>query len=103
MQFKVLQIDAMDQNGGAYTARLETTFKGSLGYKAEHMQYYKPVCNIDAEDLDAVFKIGNIGPEEKIVRLDRMHSVSVGDIIEDPTGEFHMVDDFGFNKIQVKG
>jgi hypothetical protein len=32
-----------------------------------------------------------------------MHSVSVGDIIQDPTGEFHMVDDFGFNKIQVKG
>jgi hypothetical protein len=61
------------------------------------------VCEIAASNLDQVFDIGNIGPEEKIVRLDRMHSVSVGDIIEDPTGEFHMVDDFGFNKIQVKG
>jgi hypothetical protein len=99
MQFKVLQIDAMDQNGGAYMARLETTFKGSLGYKAEHSQYYKPVCNIDAEDLNGVFQIGNIGPEERITRLAPMHSVSVGDIIEDPAGTQYMVNSFGFKEL----
>ena len=99
MQFTVLQIDAMDQNGGAYMARLETTFKGSLGYKAAHMQYYKPVCSIDADDLDAVFRIGNIGPESRITRLAPMHSVSVGDIIEDPQGTQYMVNSFGFKEL----
>ena len=42
---------------------------------------YEIVCEIEAADLDEVFEIGNVGPEENIVRLDRMHSVSVGDVI----------------------
>jgi hypothetical protein len=32
-----------------------------------------------------------------------MHSLSVGDIVEDTsTGEFHMVDGMGFKQIQTK-
>jgi hypothetical protein len=42
---------------------------------------YKQVCTIDTDDLNEAFEIGNIGPEEKITRLDRMHSLSVGDVL----------------------
>lgn len=114
MQFKVLQIqiersvydrvNALGHEAAArqypqYRARLETSFKGSLGYQTEYAEYYVPVCTIEAEDLDAVFQIGNIGPESCITRLGQMHSVSVGDIIEYPDGTQYMVNSMGFKEL----
>lgn len=55
------------------------------------LAHYSKVCEIDAKDLDEVFEIGNIGPEDKITRLARMHSISVGDAIRVEEG-----DEFGF-------
>ena len=83
-----------------YRARLNTMIRGSRGYLAEYAEYYSPVCMINAETLDGVFQIGNMGPEDSITRLAPMHSVSVGDIIEDQAGRRVMVDSFGFGEIQ---
>ncbi len=114
MQFTVLQIQISDDvyravnrlghEGGAaefpqYRAYMDTMFKGSKGYLPEYAEYYEPVCTIEADNLNRVFDIGNIGPEESITRLARMHSVSVGDIIVDPNGVKHMVNSFGFEEI----
>jgi hypothetical protein len=82
-----------------YRARMDTMFKGSDGYKLEYAKYYKPVCTITAPNLNRVFDIGNIGPEESITRLGQMHSISVGDIIEDPNGTQYMVDRMGFKEL----
>jgi len=60
---------------------------------------YKEVCIIEAEDLNEVFEIGNIGPEEKITRLDRMHSVSVGDVIKDDKNRLFVVKGIGFERL----
>lgn len=60
---------------------------------------YKEVCIIEAEDLNEVFEIGNIGPEEKITRLDRMHSVSVGDVIQDDQYRLFVVKGIGFERL----
>ena len=59
---------------------------------------YAPACRIEAGNLDGVFEVGNIGPEESIERLGVMHSVSVGDVIEDPDGNRHFVADLGFEQ-----
>ena len=83
-----------------YRAYMDTSFMGSKRYRAEYSQYYKPVCEIEAPNLNRVFDIGNIGPEESITRLLPMHSISVGDIIEDEQGVRHIVDSFGFKEIQ---
>ena len=40
--------------------------------------YYTHTANIEASDLEDVFKIGNVGPETSIERLGNMFSVSVG-------------------------
>ena len=57
-------------------------------------------------DLDEVFQIGNIGPEDKITRLDRMRSISVGDAIrveEGPEmGYIYIVKSFGFERFNNK-
>jgi len=82
-----------------YRAYMDTSFRGSKRYKPEYSKYYVPVCTIEADSLDGVFHIGNMGPEEKITRLAGMHSVSVGDIIEDEAGKRYMVDSFGFGEL----
>ena len=82
-----------------YRAYMDTSFRGSKLYKPEYAQFYKPVCTIEATSLNRVFDIGNIGPEESISRLAQMHSISVGDIIEDERGVKHMVDSYGFKEI----
>jgi len=60
---------------------------------------YEEVCAIEAEDLNEVFEIGNIGPESKIERFGRMHSVSVGDVIRDDRGKCFVVKGVGFERL----
>lgn len=62
---------------------------------------FKHVATIEADDLEEVFEIGNIGPEHLITRHAPMHSVSVGDVIETPEGEFFAVASMGFEIITV--
>ena len=83
-----------------YRAYMDTSYLGSERYKPEYSKFYKPVCVIEADNLNRVFDIGNIGPEESITRLASMHSISVGDIIEDEQGVKVIVDSFGFKEIQ---
>lgn len=62
-------------------------------------KYYDLVAEIEATDLEQVFEIGNIGPEQAITCHAPMHSVSVGDIIMDEQGDMHLVASMGFTKI----
>ena len=60
---------------------------------------YEEVAAIEADTLDEVFEIGNIGPEEKIERFDRMHSISVGDVIRNDKYECYVVAPCGFERL----
>jgi hypothetical protein len=70
-----------------------------LAEKALYEGLYTAVSYIEANDLNQVFEIGNIGPETNITRLNRMSSVSVGDLIEDEDGNRHVVASFGFKEV----
>jgi len=59
------------------------------------------VANIQATDLNDVFEIGNIGPENKIERLAPMHSISVGDVIVDESEKSFSVDPMGFSEFTL--
>lgn len=77
------------------------TFDGNLDSNFFFFNY-GVVCEIEADDLDHVFQIGNIGPEENITRIaDRMHSISVGDVIrvKGDVSSSVVVASIGFNKI----
>lgn len=58
--------------------------------------YYTHVANIEADSYNEVFQIGNIGPEENIERFNRMHSISVSDIIVGEDGTLAVVAPVGF-------
>ena len=67
-------------------------------YEEYYFRYYSLVATIDADCLESVFRIGNIGPESAIERHRSMTSISVGDIVFD--GErFHFVAPIGFRDI----
>ena len=71
----------------------------SIAKKALELGYYTHVSNITADDLNGVFEVGNIGPEENIERLAPMHSVSVGDVVEDETGDQFVCASFGWKEV----
>jgi len=111
MQYTVYQIrytdaeidginDGMKSMKREIRADMSMDFSGNktvgLAEKALYEGLYTAVSRIEAEGLNQVFEIGNIGPEANIVRLSPMHSISVGDIIEDKAGARFVVATLGF-------
>ncbi len=68
----------------------------------DFLAHYQLVAEIEANDLNEVFNIGNnVGPEEKITRIARMHSISVGDVIRDDTNKLFVVKPIGFERFHA--
>ena len=68
----------------------------SLVREALDRGFYDHVADIEATDLEDVFHVGNVGPEEAITRHAPMHSISVGDVIEYDDGWRYVVLPSGF-------
>ena len=73
----------------------------SLVREALDRGFYDHVADIEATDLEDVFHVGNVGPEEAITRHAPMHSISVGDVIEDTDGVRHVVLPRGFAPVSI--
>jgi hypothetical protein len=82
--------------GVAYT---EALMKGDPKIGLMH-KCYDHVANIIADDLEHCFEVGNIGPEDRIEKLDKMHSISVGDILEDDTGKKFVCAKSGWEEVK---
>jgi len=93
---QVDEINKSDGNVDYYKQYLKTMCMPTVEAIKDANDLYKTVAFIDAQDLEQVFEIGNIGPEYKIERISPMHSLSVGDIIVDEDGVHRYVDSFGF-------
>jgi hypothetical protein len=106
-QFKVFQFELSNEDealinskGWDASPKIKAYADSRFGkFTPAAIPFYGEVCEIEADTLDQVFDIGNIGPESKITRKAPMHSVSVGDIIIDPVGDMHLVASFGFTKL----
>ena len=62
--------------------------------------FFEHVGNIRAHDLEDVFEVGNIGPENLIERFSQMHSISVGDVILDEDGMMWLTAQVGFQPVR---
>ena len=76
-------------------ARMQAMLEGDVRLGVMHDCYTK-VAEVVADDLEHVFEVGNIGPEDRITRLEKMTSISVGDIIADADGVCSVVCNVGF-------
>lgn len=100
MRYGIYQIQVEKRTSEVTEALMEAMISGTPD-KGLALNLYKKVAEIDAADLDECFDIGNIGPEERITRLDRMSSLSVGNIIEVmDTGEKWVVKPIGFARLE---
>ena len=79
-------------------ARIEAMLDGDVRLGVMHDCYTK-VAEVVADDLDHVFEVGNIGPEDRITRFEKMTSISVGDIIADADGNCSVVSNVGFTPL----
>lgn len=82
-----------------YAVKMKTMLKFQKIDRSD-LAYYECVAKIDTDDLEDAFKIGNIGPAEKIEKMRgrRPHSMSVGDVCE-LDGKFYQVMGCGFEEI----
>ena len=102
MKYEIFQINLSDAEYDVRSTReqyLDTIMQPTPDAIVSAKNLYKKVATIEAVSFDDVFEIGNIGPENKIVRHDRMHSVSVGDVIVREDGVTRFVDSFGFGVV----
>ena len=102
MKFDIFQINLSDEENSVPMIReayLDTIMKPNADAILKAKVFYKKVATIDATSFNDVFEIGNIGPEEKITRIDEMHSVSVGDIIVREDGVTKFVAPYSFEPI----
>jgi lipoate-protein ligase A len=106
IQLSEAQYDLINAKGHmavpAHVAKMDMTMDfsggkiGGLASDAWDNGFYTHVSNIEASDINQVFEIGNIGPEDKIERLSRMSSLSVSDVIVDEEGQIAVVAPVGF-------
>lgn len=94
------EVNSMDNPHGDHEK-----FKSKISAQFEEwdkvdFEFYDHVANIEANDLEHVFMISNSGQDEsKIERLERMHSLSVGDIVMTEDGSCYGVEGYGFKEL----
>ena len=98
------QIDEVNASAGKlpefYTKYLDTTISPNFLKVLAARDMYSKVAVIKADNLEGVYEIGNIGPESAITRLDRMKSVSVGDVAVAEYGTAYFCASFGWNEVE---
>jgi len=87
-----------------FRVKQDLSFDGSSAWHPDHFTHFSPALGVEADSLDEVFELTNLwNDESRVSRIrERAHSTSVGDIICNiETGEYFMVNNFGFEKIEV--
>jgi hypothetical protein len=105
MKFTVYQIDISEndlKNPVILNQYRDIKFAPNAELISKMKRFYTEVAEIKASNFSQVFEIGNIGPEEYIIRKAPMYSVSVGDVIIDEQGTSMFVDKIGFGEVCFK-
>lgn len=98
--------DGAVAKSGAWKARMDCMHFGQEDtFDIENFKFFQDVFEVQAHNLDHVFKITNLWDEpDAVFTFQPGHSTSVGDIIvEKDTGDHYMVCDFGFKKLGITG
>lgn len=104
---KVYQIQLTDAeinaiHNGETSDRIKAYFDRSFDgtFKAENIQYYNHVANVDTNDMEEAFALMNLWEDEsRVEKLGPCSSMSVGDILVIECGWSYRCASFGFDKI----
>ena len=106
---KVYQIQLTDAeiaavNNGETSDRIKAYFDRSFErtFKAENLQYYTHVANVDTNDMEEAYALMNLWyAESQVERLGPCSSMSVGDILVIECGWTYRCASMGFDKIEA--
>jgi hypothetical protein len=101
----VAEVNSTDTYPQFYKDYLDVTYKPTQELVDNARYLYQTVGFINADSADEVFKKGNVweGFESDIKHVGvGMHSISVGDLLIDETGDTVIVDRSGFTNINFK-
>lgn len=107
-QIRLTDADHHLSDCGEITPRIKAYFNRMFDhtFKAENFQYYDHVANVDVDGFEQAFRAMNLWQEDvhfdRIEKLGRCSSMSVGDIVcDDLDGKFYRVASFGFAPLEV--
>jgi hypothetical protein len=108
MKFTVYQInlsDAQQENRDYREMSLDTIMNPTPESIQKAFSLYEKVAEIETNDFEGVFEVGNLGPKtkfgESITRFLPMHSVSVGDVVVREDGLTKFVANIGFESVTL--
>lgn len=83
-----------------YAIKMNVMLRGQKVSFGEFIRFYTCVAEIDANDLEDAFRVGNIGPSHKMSAVEgkRASSMSVGDVCK-LDGKFYQVMGCGFEEL----
>jgi len=99
------EIDAINrgEESEKFTAYFGRSFERT--FKAENFKYYTHVANADVDGFEQAFRAMNLWQEDenfdRIERLGRCSSMSVGDIVADHDGKLYRCASFGFAALEA--
>jgi hypothetical protein len=108
---KVYQIQLTDAEidiiraDGEFTPRIRAYFGRSFDsmFDVENFQYYTHVANVDVDGFEQAFEAMNLWEEsdlfDRVERLGRCSSMSVGDLVADHDGKLYRCASFGFKPL----
>lgn len=106
---KVYQIQLTDAeiaavNNGETSDRIKAYFDRNFegAFKAENLQYYTHVANVNTNDMEEAYELMNLWEDEsKVEKLGPCSSMSVGDILVIECGWIYRCASFGFDEIKA--
>ena len=101
IQLSNAEIDMV--NSGETSVRIKAYFdRGFEGkFKAENIQYYNHVANVDTNDMEEAYALMNLWEDEsRVEKLGPCSSMSVGDILVIECGWVYRCASFGFTLLE---
>ena len=105
IQLSNAEIDAINRGemNDKAKAHMERSFEST--FKAENFQYYTHVANCDVDGFEQAFRAMNLWEDDenfdRVERLVRCSSMSVGDIVADHDGKLYRCASFGFTALEA--
>lgn len=94
------------EKSAAWAAKMDMMhFSHDDEFKIEHLKQYVDCYEVQASDLEDVFRITNLWDDpDAVFTINPGHSTSVGDLIVDKsTGDHFAVCDYGFKLLGITG
>ena len=104
-QIQLTDLEIAAANGDRISPKIKAYFDRSFDtlFKAENFQYYTHVANVDVDGFEQAFEAMNLWEDsnlfDRVEKLVKCSSMSVGDIVADHDGTLYRCASFGFTAL----